>query len=109
VTAAAVLLFIVGGLNAIGGLILITAPSIGAFLVMIGILSLAIAAAEIYAGVQVMALKEQGRLIGSILAAIGLLFQLLAIGRAPGSSILGICIQGFIIWALVSNAQHFTL
>ena len=107
-TAAAVLLFIVGGLNAIGGLILITAASAGAFLVLIGILSLGIAAAEIYAGVQVMALKEQGRIIGIVLAAIGLIFQLLAIGKAPGSSILGICIQGFIIWALVSKAQYFT-
>ena len=108
VTAAAVLLFIVGALNAIGGLILITAASIGAFLVLIGILSLAIAAAEIYAGVQVMALREQGRIIAIVLSAIGLFFQLLSIGRAPGSSIIGICIQGFIIWALVSNAQSFT-
>ena len=108
VTAAAVLLFIVGGLNAIGGLILITAASIGAFLVLIGILSLGIAAAEIYAGAQVMALKERGRIIGTILAVVGLVFQLLAIAKAPGSSILGICIQGFIIWALVSNAQYFT-
>src|SRR5262249_14853750 len=68
VTTAAVLLFIVGALNVIGGLILVTATSIGAFYALLGVLSLAIAAAEIYAGVQVMALKERGRILGIVLA-----------------------------------------
>ncbi len=106
VTVAAVLIFIVGGLNALAGLILVTAGS-GGFVVMLGLLSLAVAAAEIYAGMQVLALRERGRILAIVLAGIGLTFQVLSIGRA-GASILGILIHGSIIWILVSNRQSFT-
>ena len=107
VTAAAILLFIAGGFSLLGALILLTASSVAAFLSVIGILILAVGAVEVYAGVQVLALKERGRILGVVLASIGLVFQLLSIGRAAGSSIVGIGIDVFIIWALATNSQHF--
>jgi hypothetical protein len=107
VTAAAVLLFIAGGFSLLGAFILLTASSVAAFLSVIGILLLAVGAVEVYAGVQVLALTERGRILGVVLASIGLVFQLLSIGRATGSSIVGIGIDAFIIWALVTNSQHF--
>jgi hypothetical protein len=105
VTVAAVLIFIVGGLNALAGLILVTAS--GGLAISLGLLSLAVAAAEIYAGTQVLALREQGRILAIVLAGIGLAFQVLSIGRAS-ASILGILIHGSIIWILVSNRLAFT-
>ena len=108
VTAAAVLLFIAGGFALLGALILFTASSVAAFLILVAIVLAAVGAIEIYAGMQVLNLKERGRILGIVLASIALVLQLLSIGRTTGSSIVGICIDAFIIWALVSNAQHFT-
>jgi hypothetical protein len=108
VTAAAVLLFIGGGFAVLGGLLLLTASSVAAILSVIGILLLAIGAVEIYAGVQVLALRERGRVLAVVLAAVGAVFSLLSIGRTPGSSIVGIAIDAFIIWALTRNSQYFT-
>jgi hypothetical protein len=105
VTGAAVLIFLVGGLNALAGLILVTAG--GGLVLTLGLLSLAVAAAEIYAGMQVLALRERGRILAIVLAGIGLTFQVVSIGRG-GASILGILIHGSIIWILVRNRQSFT-
>jgi hypothetical protein len=107
VTAAAVLLFVAGGFSLLGALILLTASSVAAFLSVIAILLAAVGAVEIYAGMQVLALKERGRILGIVLASIGLVFQLLSIGRATGSSIIGIAIDAFIIWALATNEEYF--
>ncbi|HJP65286.1 MAG TPA: hypothetical protein VKA30_03155, partial [Actinomycetota bacterium] len=67
----------------------------------------AVGALQIYAGIQVLGLHERGRIIGIVLAAIGAVFSLISVGRTPGSSIIGIAIDVFIIYALVSNASEF--
>ncbi len=112
VTAAAVLLFIGGGFGILGGLFAVTGGGfigggLGGIAVVFGIIMLAIGALEIYAGVQVLALKEQGRMIGLALAAIGALISLLQIGASPGSAILGLAINGFIVYALWTSASAF--
>lgn len=112
VTAAAVLLFIGGGLGLLAGLLAVTGGgilggSLGGLAIVLGLISLAVGGLEIYAGVQVLALKEQGRMLGLALAGIGALLSLVQIGASPGSSIIGIAINGFIIYALVTNASAF--
>ncbi len=112
VTAAAVLLFIGGAFGVLGGLVAVTGGGIlggglGGIAVVFGILTLAIGGLEIYAGVQVLALKEQGRIIGLVLAAIGALLSLLQIGASPGSAILGLAINGFVLYALSTTASAF--
>lgn len=112
VTAAAVLLFIGGGLGALGGLLAVTGGGfvgggLGGIAIVLGLVMLAVGALEIYAGVQVLALKEQGRMIGLVLAAIGALLSLLQLGAAPGSAILGLAINGFVIYALATTASAF--
>jgi hypothetical protein len=112
VTAAAVLLFIGGGLGILGGLLGVTGGGfigggLGGLAIVLGLVTLAVGALEIYAGVQVLALKEQGRVIGLALAAIGALLSLLQIGAAPGSAIIGLAINGFILYALVTTASAF--
>lgn len=112
VTAAAVLLFVGGGLGALGGLLAVTGGgflggAFGGIAIVLGLVMLAVGALEIYAGVQVLALKEQGRVIGLALAAIGALLSLLQLGAAPGSAIVGLAINGFVIYALVTTASAF--
>jgi hypothetical protein len=113
VTAAGILLIVVGGLQCLLGLIaLLGGAALGSagrgFLAVFGIIFLAIGLLHIYAGVQVLALKERGRMIGIVIAAIGAVLGLLRIAAAPGSGIIGIAIDGFIIWALTQNASYFT-
>lgn len=113
VTAAAVLLIIAGALSVITGLLLlggagtVAGTSVSGLFVIVGIISLAVGALEIYAGVQVLGLNENGRKIGVVISAIGAAFSLLSIGRAPASAVIGIAIDAFIIWALTSNAELF--
>jgi hypothetical protein len=112
VTATAVLLFIGGGLGILGGLLAVAGGgilggSLGGLAVVLGLIWLAVGGLEIYAGVQVLALKEQGRIIGIVLAALGALLSLAQIGASPGSAIIGLAINGFILYALVTNASSF--
>ena len=113
VTAAAVLLIVAGALGVLGGLLLLSGAGIaagagvGGLFVVIAILVLGVGALEIYAGIQVLGLHERGRMIGIVVAAVGAFFNVLSIGRAPATSIIGILIDAFIIYALVTNADEF--
>jgi hypothetical protein len=112
VTAAAVLLFIGGGLGILGGLLAVAGGgilggSLGGLAVVLGLIWLAVGGLETYAGVQVLALQEQGRIIGIVLVALGALLSLAQIGPSPGSAIIGLAINGFILYALVTNASSF--
>lgn len=113
VTAAAVLLIVAGALGVLGGLLLLSGAGIaagaavGGLFAVIAILVLGVGALEIYAGIQVLGLHERGRMIGIVVAAVGAFFNLLSIGRAPVTSIVGILIDAFIIYALVTNADEF--
>lgn len=104
VTAAAVLLFIGGAFGAIAGLILL---GVGGVFSLVGILFLAVAAAQIYAGVQIMQGHERGRILGLVFAGLGVLFALISIAQSPATSIIQILINGFVIYALVSNEAYF--
>jgi len=113
VTGAGVLLIVAGALGVLGGLLLLAGAGaaagsgVGGLFLVIGILILAIGALEIYAGIQVLGLHERGRIIAIGLAAVGALFSLISIARTPVSSIIGILIDAFIIYALVTYAGEF--
>ena len=112
VTAAGVLLIVGGALGVLGGLLILGGAGalggVGGLFVLVAILILAVGALQLYAGIQVMNLKERGRQIGIVLAAIAAVLQLLSIGRSPGTSIISLAIDIFIIYALATNAQYFT-
>lgn len=80
---------------------------LGGLAIVLGLVTLAVGGLEIYAEVQVLGLKEQGRILAVVLAAIGALLALVQIGASPGSSVIGLAINGFIIYALVTNATSF--
>jgi hypothetical protein len=113
VTAAAVMLIVVGGLQVLGGILVLagagvaTGTGVGGLFAFVAIIILAIGAVHIYAGVKCLALEVLGRTLGMIIAVVGIVLQLLSIGRTPGTSIVGILIDAFIFYALYSSADHF--
>lgn len=105
VTIAAILLFVAGGLSILGGLFLLGG---GGALLVYALLALAIGAAAIYAGVQVMALREQGRLIGMGLAALGAILQLVSLITVFNIiTLLALLLYVAIVYLLYTNSQHF--
>jgi uncharacterized membrane protein HdeD (DUF308 family) len=108
VTAAGVILIVAGALALLGGLILLVASSLGAIFALFAVIYLALGALEIYAGVQVLNLRERGRQIGLVLAGISAIVSLILIAKGPVSSVIGIALDAFIIYALYTNRQYFT-
>jgi hypothetical protein len=106
VTAAAIVLFVAGGLNLLGALILLAADLGGVEIVLI-LLSLAIGAASIYAGVQILQLREQGRALGLGIAAVGGILALMSIIQGNPYQILALLLYGFVLFALVTQAAAF--
>ncbi len=107
VSAAGILLIIVGVLGLINALVLLFAGR-GAALTVGGIIGLVVAAVVVWAGVQVLNLKERGRLVGLILAIVDAVFALLVIAAVPVLSIIRLVIDGVIIYALTQYRQYFT-
>jgi len=79
----------------------------GGLFTMVGLVSIVVGAIQSYAGLQVLNLREVGRTLGIAIAAVGAVFALLSVGRAPGA-LLTIVIDLFIIYALTQNKQYFT-
>jgi hypothetical protein len=48
-----------------------------------------------------------GRQSGIVLAIVAAALNLFSLGRTAGSSIIGLAIDVFIVYALVTNAQYF--
>ena len=107
VTAVGVLLFVGGAFGILLGLLSFGLASITGFYSLIGILFLPIGALEIYAGIQVLNLKEVGRVLGMIAAAAGIVLRLIYVVKSP-TAVVGILIDAFIIYTLYSNKQYFT-
>jgi hypothetical protein len=108
VTAAAVLAFVVGGLNALAGLLALLAGSaltglssgLGGLVIVISILILAIGALYIWAGV--MALQGKNAKILTIVAGIAIVIQVLSmIGDFSAYSLVGLAISAAIIALLL--------
>jgi len=113
VTAAAVLLLVGGGLSILTGILLLSGAGVaagrgvGSLFVVVGLVTLVVGAMEVYAGIRVLDLREAGRMLGIVLAAFAGFLNLLALGRARGGSVIGLAVDAFILYALITNAQYF--
>jgi hypothetical protein len=106
-TGAAIVLFVLGALVLLSSLVLFALGGLAAFLYLVAILYLAGAAAAVYAGVQVLQLRQTGRMIGMVIAGILGVLALLSITKAPVFSIIIIGAAGFVIYALSQNEEYF--
>jgi hypothetical protein len=107
VTAVGVLLIVSGAFGILLGLLSFGLSGISGIFTLIGILFLPIGALEIYAGIQVLNLKEIGRVLGMAMAAISIVLRLIFIVKSP-TSIIGLLLDAFIIYTLYSNKEYFT-
>ena len=112
VTAAAVLLFVGGGFGVLGGLLALFGGGwfggvLGGAVAVFGIIVLAISALQIWAGVQILNLREAGRILGIVLSAIGALLALGQLGGSAGGGVLSLAINGFVIYALITTQSYF--
>ena len=110
VQAAGITLIVVGGLSAIFSLYaLIAAGSIGlgGLALPYVLIALALAGLSIYAGMQILKLRDQGRILGLVAAGIGGLFSLLSLLQGQVFSILFVAAYGFVIYALITGAASF--
>lgn len=113
VTAAAIVLFVVGGLYALLGILVIAGGSAlggdsGGAAVLFGFLYAAIGAVAIYAGVQILRLRDRGRVIGLVVGGVGALLALISLFTGVILAIIFLAAFGFVIYVLVTHARHFS-
>jgi hypothetical protein len=108
VTAAGILLIVAGAFAILGGLLSFGAAGLGGIFVILAVILLAIGALEIYAGIQILGLRERGRIIGLVVAGIGAIFSLIFLITAGDfTQIISLALDAFVIWALMTNQQYF--
>jgi hypothetical protein len=101
VLAAGILLIVSGVL---GVIVAISAFSIAA---ISAIINLIVSAAAIWAGWMIINLREQGRVLGLVLAGVGAIFAVILLVQGVTFAIISLLINGFVIFVLVTQSQHF--
>lgn len=100
VNISSILLFISGGFALLGGLLLLFLGTVSALAAILGIVFLAIGGGEIYTGVALRALKPWARVAALALAGIGAVLSLISIFRGAPTSIVGLALDAYIIYAM---------
>jgi hypothetical protein len=108
VTTVGVLLIIAGGFALLAGLLSFSLSGLAGIFVVLGIIYIPVGALEIYAGIQVLNLKEIGRVLGMVMASIAAVISIIYIAKGTATSIISILLDAFIIYTLYSNKQYFT-
>jgi len=104
VTAAGWALIVIGVLTAAAGLFVSSFGIEQSVVAIVTIFVLAIGAAGILAGILVLRLSPTGRVLGFVVAGLGLASGLL---QFDSSSVLTLAVNGFIFWALATNGEAF--
>jgi hypothetical protein len=110
ITAAGIVLIIAGALGVVSTLILLgLANGLGIVEILYVLIGLAVGAASIWAGWMVLQLREQGRSLGLVLAIVGAVFALIAVIQGSTISIINLALDAFLIYALSTTRQYFTV
>lgn len=117
VTAAGVILIVLGVLGIFGGLILLALDpgDLSGFSTVnlervargIGVLALAFGGLEVLAGVLVLRLSNAGRILGLVLACLGVVGGLGSLGDGAGVGLLSLGLYGLTVYALFAHADVF--
>lgn len=120
VTAAGVILIVLGVLQALAGLLLMVVSfedierigsigdiRLGPVAKGIGLFSLVVGVLEIFGGMLVLRLSEGGRIFAIVIASIGLIGGIGSLfgGNVVGAATLGL--NGFVVYALFANSAAF--
>ena len=107
VTTVGVLLIIAGAFAVLAGLLSFGLSGLSGIFVVIGIIYLPVGALEIYAGIQVLNLREIGRVLGMVMAIVGAVLSLIYIAKGAATSVVSILLDAFIVYTLYSNKEYF--
>lgn len=107
VTGAGWALIVVGALTVVAGLFVSSLGVDTGAVAFVTILVLLIGGGNLLAGVLVLRLHPAGRVLGFVFAGLGLVGGLAQLSNNPGSAIISLAVDGFIIWALATNGEAF--
>jgi hypothetical protein len=120
VTAAGVILIVLGVIQALAGLVLMLAgpdelASITSIGNMdfdrvargIGLFSLVVGSLEVFAGILVLRLSAGGRILSIVLASIGLLGGIGSVSSGSAAAVVTLGLYAFVIYALFANRAAF--
>jgi hypothetical protein len=115
VTGAAVILIVAGLLAGIAGLVVLNGG--GALEVpgadsddvatVVAVVAFGLGALDIVAGFLVLRLSSGGRVLGIVIAALGILSGLAQLGRSGASGLLSIALYAFVLYALLAYGFVF--
>lgn len=105
VRTAVILLYIGAGLGILVGIFLLLAASVVPIIAIGGVLVIGLAIAYLVLARRIAVGNRTARTVAVVLAGIGVLFDLLGIGRSPISGIIGIALNGLIIYLLQFNPE----
>lgn len=118
VSIASIVLIVGGALGVLGGLavfglggVVASVSGVGALGLILGLLTMALGAAEVWVGLQVRRLTAKGLQYGLLVSyvSIGLtVLNALTWSSFSASTIISLAIPGFVIWALNQNKGIFT-
>ncbi len=100
VNIASILLFVGGGFGLLGALWLLAWGSFIAVFAVIGVVLLAVAAAEIFVGLQLRKLQPWARTATIVLAGLAALFNVISLFHGAFSSIIGVALDAYVIYLM---------
>ena len=112
-TAAAAVLLLTGGFAAIGFMLVLSTPHQGSggtqqhLIRGEALVWLALAALNILAGLLVLRLRPNGRVLGFIVGGIGIVIGLGALKTDVGRGFLTLALAGFVVWVLATEGAAF--
>ena len=100
VSTASILLFVSGGFNVLGGLLLFAISALGAFFLLVAIVVLALGLVEIGVGVALRQLKPWARTAGIAVAGIIIVLDILSMIKGGYTSVVGLALAAIVIYML---------
>jgi hypothetical protein len=73
----------------------------------LGLLSAAIGALQVIAGVLVLRLSNAGRILGITLSVLGVIGALQSLSGGTGAGVIALGLDGFVLYALIAHASAF--
>jgi hypothetical protein len=107
VTGAGWALIVIGALTTLAGLFVSSLGIDGSSVAVVTIIVLAMGVGNVLAGVLVLRLSSTGRVLGFVFSGLGLAGGLAQLSGNPGSAMITLAVDGFILWALATNGEAF--
>ena len=112
VTGAAAILIVAGAIALLAGVVVLSGggsadvPGLEGRTV-VGTLALVVGAVDVLAGWLILRLSPGGRVLGIVIAVLGILTGLAQLGGSGPSGLLGVALYGFVLYALVAYGFVF--